>query len=674
MVVPARQQRVPLLVAVICALLGASAATETLYAGVENILELDINTFNSSIYNQKRSFFIEFYSSWCGACQAYKPTFIKFADSLKTWAPVTQVSVLNCADDKNMPICREHQIDAYPTLMYFKYNSQNKDDGERYHGDKYNTDRMTLDVAKYVHDDWVKQRPNEWPSFDFIDNSAMLEDLWKSADPTALYVALVVENEPAEIGWATLIGFASDKRIRVAVASPSHPLASKLNAASPNTKLHVFKRNSDTPLASSGDTVTWEEINAKVTDLLEQSSVQQQAPAPIASNQVDGQKPQVPVNFEQYKVQLMDLKSAYGYMLYYEVARKNTIEGDHLASLKGWIHVLKKYAPGTTPIRRLFYRLDEWIQVQMASITSEQWTAKVNEIQDALGHPLPQNATWVACKGSKDYLRGYTCGLWTLMHAVTVEAYKQDGQNSNFKPVVDVLEPIHQFIFNYLSCSECAKNFDHMTEKNHLSAVTRPEDVIMWLWRAHNNVNKRLSGSAGDDPSFRKRQFPPAEICHDCVDAADIYNEANVLSFMQRYYADIRTDEVAAVNEYKMSQFEDGKLEKVAVKHLNPKFAAMADKVDRLEETEQRLQNVDASPQRRWKNLDAKHMGDFERPPSAYGSFFFIWLSIAAIALLVIYAKYRQNRSKFWKTFYYYNDYKLCPWTGPSSNTRKYIA
>uniref|UniRef100_A0A1I7XWE0 Sulfhydryl oxidase n=1 Tax=Steinernema glaseri TaxID=37863 RepID=A0A1I7XWE0_9BILA len=590
-----------------------SAAIESLYAAGDNVLELDVDTFNATVYNQ---------------------------------------------------------VGHLPGCVYFKHNSKSKADGERYKGDKYNVDRLTLDVAKLVHDDWMKQRPSEWPSFDYIDNSATLQDLWNSADPSALYIALLAENEPAEVGWATLIGFANDKRIRVAVASPSHPLLSRLNQDGSNAKLHIFKKGSDAPLASSGDTVTWEEIRAKITDLLEQTSAQQQAPAPVING--GSAAALVPVNFDQYKVQLLDLKSALGYMLYYEIARKNVIEGDNLAALKGWMHVLKKYVPGTTPIRRLFYRLDEWLQLQMSPISSEQWTAKVNEIQDALGHPLPVNATWVACKGSKSYLRGYTCGLWTLMHTVTVEAYKQDGQNPQFKPVIDVLEPFHQFIFHFLSCSECAKNFDKLTQNNHLTQVTRAEDVILWPWRGHNNVNKRLSGAAGDDPSFPKRQFPPKEICHECVDDSGNYDEAKVLNFMIRYYADIRTDEMA--NEYKMSEFDDGKLQKVAIKHLNPKFAAVAEKVDRLEEAEKRLQEIDASPQRRWKSLDAQHMGDFERPPSAYGSFFFIWLVIAALALLVMYIKYRQNRSKFWKTFYYYNDYKLCPWSGPSTATRKYIA
>ena len=85
----------------------------------------------------------------------------------------------------------------------------------------------------------------------------------------------------------------------------------------------------------------------------------------------------------------------------------------------------------------------------MDSVTANEWTEKVNEIQVnsgksrliskillicvklELGNPLPREVHWVACQGSKPHLRGYTCGVWTLAHAITVEAYKLD-HNSMF--------------------------------------------------------------------------------------------------------------------------------------------------------------------------------------------------------------------------------------------------
>lgn len=55
------------------------ADEKSLYAPGDNVLELDFNNFDTSVYNQPRAFFVEFYSSWCGHCINYKPKWVEFA-------------------------------------------------------------------------------------------------------------------------------------------------------------------------------------------------------------------------------------------------------------------------------------------------------------------------------------------------------------------------------------------------------------------------------------------------------------------------------------------------------------------------------------------------------------------------------------------------------------------
>jgi len=38
---------------------------------------------------------------------------------VKEWRNVVVIGVINCADELNAPICREHSIDAFPTLKVF---------------------------------------------------------------------------------------------------------------------------------------------------------------------------------------------------------------------------------------------------------------------------------------------------------------------------------------------------------------------------------------------------------------------------------------------------------------------------------------------------------------------------------------------------------------------------
>ncbi|KHJ75135.1 Erv1 / Alr family protein [Oesophagostomum dentatum] len=226
---------------------------------------------------------------------------------------------------------------------------------------------------------------------------------------------------------------------------------------------------------------------------------QQQAPPP--STEID---------MTQYKVQLEDLKSTISYMLFQEVPRRQVIDGDDLVGLKSWIHALAKYAPGTTPIRRLLYRMDQWLQQQGPSMSYDDWTKKLEQVHVDLGNPLPKDIHWLACKGSKPHLRGYTCGVWVLAHAMAAEAYKIEENNSTFKPVDELLEPFHQFIVRFLSCEWCAKNFRKEVVTMKMNEVATREEMVMWLWRVHNFVNKRLSGYHSDDPKFPKRQFPPS--------------------------------------------------------------------------------------------------------------------------------------------------------------------
>ncbi|VDL82323.1 unnamed protein product [Nippostrongylus brasiliensis] len=118
-------------------------------------------------------------------------------------------------------------------------------------------------------------------------------------------------------------------------------------------------------------------------------------------------------------------------MLFKEIPRRQFVEGDDLVALKQWMRTMSKYAPGTTPIRRLLYRMNEWIWSLGDKMDTNDWTNKLQEVQVSLGNPLPDKVEWIACIGSKPNLRGYTCGLWTTAHAISVAAYKAE-KNSPF--------------------------------------------------------------------------------------------------------------------------------------------------------------------------------------------------------------------------------------------------
>ncbi|GMJ13307.1 quiescin-sulfhydryl oxidase 2 [Hibiscus trionum] len=118
---------------------------------------------------------------------------------------------------------------------------------------------------------------------------------------------------------------------------------------------------------------------------------------------------------------------------------------------------------------------------------------------------------WMFCRGSRNDTRGFSCGLWVLMHSLSVRI--EDGESqSTFTSICD-------FIHNFFICEECRQHFYEMC-----SSVKSPfktaRDFALWLWSAHNEVNERLmkeEASLGTgDPKFPKIIWPPKQLCPSC--------------------------------------------------------------------------------------------------------------------------------------------------------------
>ena len=159
---------------------------------------------------------------------------------------------------------------------------------------------------------------------------------------------------------------------------------------------------------------------------------------------------------------------------------------------------------------------------------------------------------WQSCNGLFNFQRGYPCGLWQLLHVLTVGA--TDGN------AVTTMQRIKTLIGGYFQCQQCRENFVAMA-KNINREVSDRKSAVLWLWRAHNSVSQRLlkeditsaPNPFKEDKSHPKRWWPTHEICAECRDEgagavasahaelADVqsvpWNEAAVLSFLTEFFA-----------------------------------------------------------------------------------------------------------------------------------------
>jgi len=149
-----------------------------------------------------------------------------------------------------------------------------------------------------------------------------------------------------------------------------------------------------------------------------------------------------------------------------------------------------------------------------------------------MGADWLEKQPWLACRGSQPRYGGYPCGQWMLWHTLTVAQFRM-----KLGPPNQVLKAMGGYIQHFFSCRECADHFTNMTEGGDAFAnINTYQDAAIYLWKAHNEVNARLSRAESDDPVYPKFQFPAKSQCPLCYTSSGEYNERRVLGLLVQMY------------------------------------------------------------------------------------------------------------------------------------------
>ncbi|XP_023764097.1 sulfhydryl oxidase 2 isoform X1 [Lactuca sativa] len=140
---------------------------------------------------------------------------------------------------------------------------------------------------------------------------------------------------------------------------------------------------------------------------------------------------------------------------------------------------------------------------------------------------------WMFCRGSKNGTRGFSCGLWVLLHSLSVRVENEESQMA-FTSICD-------FIHKFFACEECSQHFYNMCSRVS-TPFTTTRDFVLWLWTAHNEVNERLKSTEAlystGDPKFPKSIWPSRHLCPECYTTArdGDWDREEVYKFLGRYY------------------------------------------------------------------------------------------------------------------------------------------
>ncbi|VDN58765.1 unnamed protein product [Dracunculus medinensis] len=511
--------------------------------GQDPIIHLDQYTFNDTIFQQNHAFVVEFYADWCGHCRAFAPFFRSFAYNIQQWKDVVYVAAINCADEFNQMVCKENEVHGYPMIKYFLRNARSANDAVVLRA-SHSLAELRGQVAHTILNEYSNYQYPDWPNF--VPLVHLTEEMWKYVKPSIIYLAIIFEKFDA-VGAQFLLdlNFLRDKVTARRASSNSVP---------PNLQIGnfpsvvLFQRNQSRPIFISmyGERGLEEGGNANhIQLLLIDASRNHYIPLKLCR--------------ALYYVSETDMLKAMRMAIYDEVIKiGDKIQGDDFIALYNFIDLLATHFPVTTfatklghnyksvlkkssEAQQIFKHLRDELSIRSKEqkIAVNDWIHYFLSFESLYGNPFPVNASWQHCKGSSPEFRGYTCGLWTTFHAITVHAY----MNTIAQPM-DPLKPllsIKGWVSSYFGCLHCRRHFIHMTTNlfpMNSQRVRRSKDMVFYLWRAHNIVNRRLHGDSTEDPQFEKRQFPPSFICPLCYSGGQ-FSRKRVRNFLLKYYGTI---------------------------------------------------------------------------------------------------------------------------------------
>jgi len=177
-----------------------------------------------------------------------------------------------------------------------------------------------------------------------------------------------------------------------------------------------------------------------------------------------------------------------------------------------------------------------------------------------------ENNRWTEACTHNERGMGYTCGLWDLLHIVTIGSsmpiHQLYGFNSGYLTAPSqIAEVIKRFISSFFACNVCRWHFVDMYEScghnrcKRLSSelpeltsnpIQTSRELSLWLWEVHNAVNVRLMKEAAmreerdvTDAEKLAAVFPSPKLCPKCwvnEESLKEYREQEVFEFLSRYY------------------------------------------------------------------------------------------------------------------------------------------
>ncbi|XP_004072966.1 sulfhydryl oxidase 2 [Oryzias latipes] len=517
---------------------GSLGGASRLYTEDDPLVILGSSSLKPTISNSSSAWLVQFYSSWCGHCIHYSSTWKVLAQDVKDWQDAIGVAVLDCAQEENFDVCRDYNIQFYPTFKYFRAHSSPGEKGTAYRGADREVQSMRRLMVNILQNHTRQEWPQRCPSLEPYSSAELLPLLGQKSDH---YTAVFVEEPDSYVGREVILDLLLYSGVQVKRALSSDlPLLDALKVTSFPSVYLLHPNGTHAHLHSE------KKLRFFFSSLLRTlPGVQRRSSSAVAHvGAPSGKQDSEPWrDFNRFQVYTADLESALHYLLRVELASHSMLEGEKLKVFKDLVTLVSKLYPGGGSVVKLMETLSDWLlSLPLQRIPYQAVLDLVNNKMRIAGVFLGEELRWVGCQGSRPGLRGYPCSLWTLFHVLTVQhdampnALDNTGLEVEAAPVLQVMR---SYIRTFFGCQECSRHFEQAVAAG-IHEVKSAEQQIVWLWNQHNRVNARLAGSLSDDPLFPKAQWPSPSLCASCHEERNgvhEWNLDNVLHFLRHHYS-----------------------------------------------------------------------------------------------------------------------------------------
>ncbi|XP_023164039.2 sulfhydryl oxidase 1 [Drosophila hydei] len=498
-----------LLLPLFCA---AHVTEPSLYGSGDNVKVLNNETLELELHSSPNCQLVQFINYFCGDCRRFAGTFKQLAWRLLAWQRVLSIYVVDCAQERNVRICRDFDIRKTPTLRLYPPGYQRTEQDVGHELDTLQPEEIYAQLAAFLAK--VKYASLGQPNFEPLSALDDRQSLLNECNNSTKYIVLVYQPQSSALGRDTILGLLTWPAVFVRILSDS-ALFGHLGLK-PNKLLIMDCLGGSLSLQPRNDSsVAYVNSVAEYLQAKGYATLMPAAttPAPdVSSHLVDEEQAAIlaTVLGAGPKTYRADLEQAIDKLLHIELPKARVFEAAGHLALRQLLNVLRLFSPLNRSGNVLLARLHEFVNGSSDALSGAAFQAQV-QLQESMLPKVFKARRYVGCIGSAPVLRGFTCSLWTLFHYLTVQSAR-----SSVLPAGYVLGAIHGFVSHFFGCKDCVQHFLAMADRRKLFSVATRDEEILWLWAAHNEVNQRLAGDSTEDPQFPKLQFPDLNACPKC--------------------------------------------------------------------------------------------------------------------------------------------------------------